>query len=44
MNNKLQKAIEQGSPPAVEAALDQGADLEAVDMHGTPGLPLRTAC
>lgn len=44
MNSKLQKAIEQGNLPAVEEALDRGAELEAADMHGTPGLPLRTAC
>lgn len=44
MNSQLQKAIEQGDLRAVIAALDQGADLEASDIHGAPGLPLRTAC
>lgn len=44
MTSKLQKAIEQGSLEAVVAALDSGADIEATDMHGYPGHPLRTAC
>jgi hypothetical protein len=44
MNSKLHNAIEQGDLPAVVAALDRGADIEACDMHGAPGLPLRTAC
>lgn len=44
MNSELQKAIEQGSLEAVVAALDSGADIEEVDMHGDPGLPLRMAC
>lgn len=44
MNSELQKAIEQGDLRAVVAALERGADIEAADIHGDPGLPLRTAC
>jgi hypothetical protein len=44
MNSKLQKAIEQDNLQAVVTALDSGADIEASDIHGDPGLPLRTAC
>lgn len=44
MNSELQKAIEQQNLPGVVAALDGGADIEAKDMHGHPGLPLRLAC
>lgn len=42
--SELQRAIEMGDLDAVTAALDGGADLEEADMHGFPGLPLRTAC
>lgn len=44
MPNALQKAIESGAFQAVVDALDSGADIEAPDMHGAVGLPLRTAC
>lgn len=40
----LLQAINQGSLNAVIAALESGAELEAPDIHGYPGLPLRTAC
>lgn len=44
MNSELQKAIEDESLSGVIAALDKGADIDAKDMHGHPGLPLRLAC
>lgn len=44
MNSQLHKAIECGDLPAVVSAIERGADLEATDMHGAAGLPLRTAC
>lgn len=44
MNSKLHQAIERGDLPAVVAALEGGADIEASDIHGAPGLPLRAAC
>jgi len=44
MNSELHKAIERGDLSAVVAALERGADIEATDIHGAPGLPLRTAC
>lgn len=37
-------AIRSGSLLAVSNALDDGANIEESDMHGQPGLPLRTAC
>jgi len=37
-------AIRSGNLPAVSKALDDGANIEETDMHGQPGLPLRTAC
>lgn len=40
----LQNAIVQGSLEAVIAALEAGADIEAVDFQGFGGLPLRSAC
>jgi len=40
----LQNAIAQGSLEAVVAALEAGADIEEVDVHGFGGLPLRSAC
>jgi hypothetical protein len=44
MNSQLHKAIEQGDLQAVVSAIERGADVEAADMHGASGLPLRTAC
>lgn len=44
MDSRLQKAIEQEDLSGVIAALDRGADIEARDMHGHPGLPLRLSC
>jgi hypothetical protein len=44
MHSALRQSIEQGRLPAVIAALDNGADIEEADVHGYPGLPLRTAC
>lgn len=40
----LHKAIAHGSLDAVVAALEAGADIEEVDLHGFTGLPLRSAC
>lgn len=40
----LVAAIRSGSLLAVSNALDDGAHIEEADMHGQPGLPLRTAC
>ena len=42
--SSLMAAIRSGSLLAVGKALDDGADIEETDMHGQPGLPLRTAC
>jgi hypothetical protein len=42
--NKLIDAIHAGSLSGVLNALDDGADIEMPDMHGSRGLPLRTAC
>lgn len=44
MNSQLHKAIERGDLQAVVSAFERGADVEAADMHGASGLPLRTAC
>lgn len=44
MNCQLHKAIERDDLQAVILALEQGADVDAADMHGAPGWPLRTAC
>ncbi len=41
---ELLDAIKRGDLLAVVSAMDAGADLEARDQHGYPGLPLRTAC
>lgn len=43
-SDKLLDAIRADRLTAVINALDDGADIEAADMHGYPGLPLRTAC
>ncbi|HXE37504.1 MAG TPA: ankyrin repeat domain-containing protein [Azonexus sp.] len=40
----LQNAIAHGSLEAVVAALEAGADIEEIDVHGFSGLPLRSAC
>lgn len=40
----LMDAIRAGSLTDVLRALDAGADVEEIDMHGRRGLPLRTAC
>ena len=37
-------AIQSKNLAAVQQALDDGAALEESDIHGYPGLPLRTAC
>lgn len=43
-SSALHKAIAQGSLDDVIAALEAGADIEEVDLHGFTGLPLRSAC
>lgn len=42
--SKLIESIRNTSLSGVIEALDRGADIEQADMHGQPGLPLRTAC
>lgn len=42
--SKLITAIRAGSLIGVNDALDDHADIEEPDMHGSRGLPLRTAC
>lgn len=42
--SRLIAAIRTGDRAEVLAALRGGADVEEADMHGFPGLPLRTAC
>lgn len=42
--SKLIRAIRAARLSGVVIALDDGADLEEVDVHGHGGLPLRTAC
>ncbi|RIX43533.1 MAG: ankyrin repeat domain-containing protein [Rhodocyclales bacterium GT-UBC] len=42
--SKLISAIRKGYLRTVIDALDEGADIEEADIHGHPGLPLRTAC
>lgn len=42
--SKLIAAIRAGRLNGVINALDDGADIEEPDMHGSRGLPLRTAC
>jgi ankyrin repeat protein len=37
-------AIRSGRISSIDAALDNGMDIEEPDMHGSRGLPLRTAC
>jgi len=44
MNRELHQAIERDDLPAVVSAIERGADVEAADIHGATGLPLRTAC
>lgn len=40
----LIEAIRASNLHRVVSALDDGADIEESDVHGFPGLPLRTAC
>jgi uncharacterized protein len=40
----LVSAIRAGRLSGVISTLDDGADVEEVDIHGCAGLPLRTAC
>jgi ankyrin repeat protein len=42
--SKLIDSIRAGRLSDVIDALEAGADIEEADMHGTRGLPLRTAC
>lgn len=42
--SQLIESIRSGHLSGVINALDAGADIEEPDMHGTRGLPLRTAC
>lgn len=42
--SKLIAAIRAGRLSGVINALDDGADIEEPDMHGSRGLPLRAAC
>lgn len=42
--SNLIKAIHAGQISDVITALNEGADIDAPDMHGYRGLPLRTAC
>lgn len=42
--SKLIEAIRKGYLRTVIDALDDGANIEEADIHGHPGLPLRTAC
>lgn len=42
--NALIEAIRANSLHRVVSALDDNADIEAPDIHGYQGLPLRTAC
>lgn len=42
--SKLVEAIRSGSLDQIKAALDDGENIEEADIHGFPGLPLRTAC
>ena len=42
--SKLISAIRAARLSGVVIALDDGADLEEIDVHGHRGLPLRTAC
>lgn len=43
-HSALRRAIEKDNLDGVIAALEHGGDIEEVDIHGDPGLPLRTAC
>lgn len=42
--SNLIKAIHAGQISEVISALNEGADIDAPDMHGHRGLPLRAAC
>ena len=43
-SSKLIESIRAGRLSGVIDALEAGADIEEADMHGSRGLPLRTAC
>ena len=43
-SSPLISAIRAGNLHALRTAIDTGGKLEEADMHGYPGLPLRTAC
>lgn len=43
-HSALRRAIELGDLRAVQAAIENGANIEEADIHGDPGLPLRIAC
>lgn len=43
-SSTLISAIRTGNLHALRTALDAGENIEEADMHGYPGLPLRTAC
>jgi hypothetical protein len=40
----LMSAIRANNLHALRSAIDAGGNIEEADMHGYPGLPLRTAC
>ena len=42
--SELMNAIRAGNLDGVLLAIGHGANLEEADMHGFPGLPMRTAC
>lgn len=42
--SELMTAIRANNLDGVLSAIAQGAEIEEADMHGHPGLPLRTAC
>lgn len=42
--SQLIEAIRSGSLISVINAIDDGGDIDEPDIHGFPGLPLRTAC
>lgn len=44
IESKLMSAVRAGHLWSVVDALNEGADIEEPDIHGSSGLPLRTAC
>lgn len=44
LTSPLMQAVRAGALLGVVHALDAGADVNEPDVHGHPGLPLRTAC